>query len=236
MPTYDNKTYLKLMRPLPDYVERDIYDIPVIKPEKIDISMMNNGLWLTNMKNLSAKNGNRQTKIVHSFSYDDVLYREYNNPIRYLEKTSGFYAVSSFDFSMDEHMDFKHILEATYNNRWSGAFMQVNGRRVIPTVGWCLPNTYDICMAGLRDGGLFLISTLGVNNDERYPIFINGYYELRNRFPNTQILCVGDRLEGMDTDVCVVNYKNSFGNWDCYYDFWQPSFVNWNGTIEKGVL
>ena len=52
MPTYDYKKYLRLMRPLPEYVERDTFGIPVIEPQPIDISAMNNGLWLINMKNL----------------------------------------------------------------------------------------------------------------------------------------------------------------------------------------
>jgi len=30
---------------------------------------------------------------------------------------------------------------------------------VIPTVGWITPDTYDICFSGLRDGGVFIISS-----------------------------------------------------------------------------
>ena len=132
-------------------------------------------------------------------------------------------------------MDFKQILDATYDNRWSGAFMQTNGKSVIPTVGWVKPDTYDICFAGLRDGGVFLISTLGVNNSVCYPTFINGYHEMRNRFPNARIISVGDRLAGMDDDVCYVLYKESFGSWDRHQDWWQPRLFNWDMTVPKGV-
>ena len=235
MPVYNNKDYIRIMRPLPDYVERDKYGIPVIEAVPIDISAMNNGLWLINMKNISAKDKHPDRKIIHSFCYDDTLRRAYNNPINYLAKAAPYYAVSSFDFSMDEKMDFKQILDATYDNRWSGAFMQTNGKMVVPTVGWVKPDTYDVCFSGLRDSGVFLISTLGVNNSICYPAFIDGYREMRRRFPNTQIISVGDRLEGMDDDVCYVRYEDSFGSWDRRQDWWQPKLFNWDMSIPKGV-
>lgn len=235
MPTYNYKQYLCLMRPLPEYVERDQFGIPVIEPRRIDISSMNNGLWLINMKNISAKDKNASQKIIHSFCYDDALRRAYNNPVKYLARAAPYYAVSSFDFSMDSKMDFKSILEATYDNRWSGAFMQINGKIVIPTVGWTNADTYDICFSGLRDGGVFIISTLGANNTTSYPEFITGYYEMRKRFPSTQIVCLGDRLKGMDDDVCYVLYEESFGTWDKHRNYWQPKLLNWDGSIPKGV-
>lgn len=67
--------------------------------------------------NLSAKDKHPESKIVHSFCYDDTLQRAYNNPYRYLEKTALYLATTSFDFSMDSKMDFKQILSATYDNR-----------------------------------------------------------------------------------------------------------------------
>ena len=223
------------MRPLPNCVERDQYGIPVIEAQQIDISAMNNGLWLINMKNMSTKDKNAEHKIAHSFCYDDVLRRAYNDPIKHLARAAPYYAVSSFDFSMDIKMDFKTILAAIYDNRWSGVFMQTQGKLVIPTVGWLKPDTYDLCFLGLRDGGVFIISTLGTNNIKSYPDFIRGYHEMRTRFPSTQIICVGDRLKGMDDDVCYVPYEESFGTWDKYQDYWQPSLLNWDGSIAKGV-
>ena len=235
MPTYSNKEYIKIMRRLPDYVEHDSYGIPVIAADSIDISAMNNGLWLINMKNVSSKDRFPERKIVHSFCYDKTLYRAYNDPITYLARVGPYYAVSSLDFSMDSKMDFKQILEATYNNRWSGSFMQTHGKLVIPTVGWVNPDSYDICFSGLRDGGVFLISTLGVKNPSCHQDFIEGYHEMRERFPNTKIISVGQRVDGMDNDVCYVKYEESFGNWDRHKDCWQPRLFNWDMSIPKGV-
>lgn len=235
MPVYSNKEYIRIMRPLPEYVERDLFGIPVIEPVPIDISAINNGLWLINMKNISTKDKHPDRKIVHSFCYDDKLRSAYNNPVKYLARVAPYYAVSSFDFSMDERMDFKQILEATYNNRWIGAFMQANGKLVVPTVGWVKPDTYDICFAGLRDGGVFIISTLGNNNSICCSDFLNGYKEMRYRFPHTMVICVGDRIAGMDNDICYVKYEESFGSWDRHRDWWQPNLFNWDMSIPKGV-
>ena len=235
MPIYKYKEYLRIIRPLPEHVKRDRFDIPVIEPQKIDISAMNNGLWLINMKNMSSKDKNANRKIVHSFCYDDTLRRAYNDPLRYLARAAPYHAVSSFDFSMNSKMDFKNVLDATYENRWSGVFMQTHGKLVIPTVGWITSDTYDICFSGLRDGGVFIISSLGTNNPDSYPEFIAGYHEMRKRFPSTQIICVGDRLKGMDDDVCYVLYEESFGSWDKHQSYWQPKLFNWDGSIPKGV-
>lgn len=233
MPSYNYKDYVRIARPLPKFVERDAYDIPVIQPQRIDISAMNNGLWLINMKNMSAKDNLPSRKIVHSFCYDDALDRAYNNMIQYLARAARYRAVSSFDFSMHPGMDFPQILNATYKNRWSGAFMQTHGMISFATVGWVGPDTYDITLSGLRDGGIFLISTLGANNPLSQDLFLQGYHEMRRRFPNTTIICVGDRMEGMDDDVCYVKYEDSFGSWDRNKDWWQPSLVNWDMTIVK---
>lgn len=231
MPIYQNLEYIRTKRPVPAYVERDIYDIPVIQADNIDITDINNGKWLISLNNASGSDSLAAKKIVHSFKCDNVLRRWYNQPFKYLAYTASYYAVSSFDFSMDEEMEFPQIMAAVFSNRWSGIFAQTNGRKVVPTVGWTIPAYYDLCFSGLRDGGVFLISTLGTNNDESRHLFLEGYYELRNRFPNTRIICVGDRVPGIDTDVCMVRYEESFGSWNKKNKYWQPSFLNWDMSV-----
>ena len=110
-----------------------------------------------------------------------------------------------------------------------------SGKRTIPTVGWTSAASHNLCFSELRDGGVFIISSLGVNNNLSYPDFIEGYLELRRRFPNTKIICVGDKLSGMDNDVCYVLYEESFGTADRYQNYWQPRLINWNMSIPEGV-
>lgn len=235
MPIYSNKKYIRIVRPLPAFVERDIYSIPVIEPVDIDISNINNGMWLIGSKNAKQSDSHADSKIVLAFNYDDVLLRYFNNIDSFMHRTSRYLAVSSFDFSMDCKMDEHQIVSAVYNNRWSAAYMQANGRTVLPTIGWLREDTYDICFSGIRDGGTALISTLGTNNKDSYDVFINGYYEFRRRFPHTKLICLGDKLEGIDDDVCIVKYSDSFGNWEKNPGFWQPSLVNWDMSIKEVV-
>lgn len=231
MPVYCNKEYVKVMRPLPSFIKRDIYDIPFIEKDEVDITNLNNGKWLISMKNLSKNDRYGNRKIVQSFSYDDLLRREYNSMYKYLGKISHYSVVTSFDFTMDSKMDFHGVYDATYCNRWSGAFMQSHGKKVLPTVGWVGKEYDDICFAGLRDGSVFVISTLGVKNELSYNEYLRGYHEMRNRFPKSQIICVGNALEEMDKDVCVIPYKDSFGYWDRKSPYWQRKLFNWDGSI-----
>ena len=112
--------------------------------------------------------------------------------------------------------------------------MQSFGRKVIATVGWVKPDTYNICFAGLRNGSTFIISTLGVNNRICKPIFLEGYCYLRENFPDSKLICVGDKIIGMDSDVCYIPYDQSFGNWERYPGFWQQKLFNWDETAIGG--
>lgn len=126
------------------------------------------------------------------------------------------------------------IIDATFKNRWSGMWLQSNGyERVAVTVGWVNKDTYDICFAGIEDGTLLLISTLGAIKEGDYEIFFKGYKEMRGRFPHSQIICVGNKLPGMDDDVCYVSYEESFGTKDKYCNQWQAHFLNWDLTEAK---
>ncbi len=237
MPIYNSKEYIKIMRPIPSNWPTDIYGIPFVKKSRIDISNLKNGKWLINISNVNNKAKYLENKINHCFKYDGELLRYYNNPFLYLERASKCYASSTLDFSMHPQMKTAQIIEATFKNRWSGVFLQANGvERVAVTVGWVDKDTYDICFAGIYDGTLLIISTLGTNNPESIELFLDGYKELRKRFTNSPIICLGNKIQGMDDDVCYINYKDSFGNFDLYNDFWQPSLINWDNSIAKEVM
>lgn len=162
--------------------------------------------------------------------YDKVLFKLFNDPIKMLTTASEYYACSTYDFSMDSKMELTKIIESTFNNRWSGMWLQSNGiKNIAVTVGWVNSQTYDICFSGIYDGTLLIISTLGACFGESKNEFLKGYYEMRKRFPHSQIICVGNKIAGMD-DICYVSYKESFGNYDKYNDCYQTKLFNWNQT------
>lgn len=231
MPVYDNSEYIKIMRPIPKGWKVDKYGIPYVKKSEIDISNLNNGKWLVSLSNASIDDKNSKKKIIQSFRYDNELYRFYNKPFRYLEIASKYYAVSTLDFSMHPGMSEAQIINATFENRWSGVWLQQNGvDKIAVTVGWVYEDTFDICFSGIEDGILLIISTLGVCNEFSENDFLKGYRELRNRFKKSPIICVGNKIDGMHDDVCFIEYKDTFGNWDKYRNYWQPAFLNWDLT------
>ena len=235
MPVYKNLDYVRIVHPLPQYVERDIYGIPFVEGDSIDISDMNNGKWLINLDHAGSKDKYAYRKIVHGFSTDEVLMRQYNNPYRFLRKVGRYYAVTTLDFSMDDTFTAAQIIDATFRNRWSGAFLQAHGKMVIPTVGWTTEEYLDITFSGLRNGGIFIISTLGTHSVNNGQGFMKGYYELRSRFPDSRLICVGNAFPGMDSDVCYIPFSESFGSWDKYQDYWQPAMFNWDYSLSDVV-
>lgn len=233
MPVYESEDYIRTMRPIPKFVRRGAFGIPFIEKEESDIEDLGNGLWLTNINNVTSKAKHLERKINHMFRGDKELQRYYDHPYSFLEKVSKCYATASFDFSMHPGMSVAQIISATYKNRYSGMFTQTNGVRTFATVGWVEPDTYDICFEGLSDGAVFLISTLGVNNEDCEKRFLRGYREMRTRYPASRIISVGERIRGMDDDVFYVSYSESFGSGDRHSDYWQPRLFDARSIREE---
>ena len=238
MPIYGNKDYIKILRPIPSNWPKDIEGIPFVRKSEIDISNVNNGKWLIGIHNINNNSKNLNKKICHCFKYDKDLNRFYNNPFLMLERMTKCYAASTLDISMHKEMQRAQIIEATFKNRWSGIWLQMNGfEKVIVTVGWVKPDTYDICFAGIEDGTTLLISTLGVCNDEAKDDFILGYNEMIRRFPNSKIICVGNKLKGMNDNTCFVSYRQAFGTRDKKINYYQPRLFNWdNSEVDYNVI
>lgn len=213
MPYYDRYEHFDLVHPLPKYVERDIYDIPFIENDDIDLELLNNGVFLTGIQNISLKDKYADHKIIHCYKENTVLNKFYDHPLRYLDKIGRYYAICSPDYSAHNTMDWHGLYDAVYRNRYCGALWQSHGNKVITTVQWVDSKTYDLFFSGFRSGGIVSISTLGVNNDKCINQFLDGYNELRRRKNPKLIICVGDPIEGMDlTDVIFFPYEETFGN------------------------
>ena len=234
MPTYSNRDYVKLMRPIPSGWPKDTEGIPFVRKSALDISDLNNGKWLISVANINKTAKNLGRKIAHCFKFDGELDRLYRNPFLALEKMTKCYAASTFDVSMHEGMQRAQIIGATFKNRWSGVWLQMNGYdRVLVTVGWVKPDTYDVCFAGIENGTPLIISTLGACNGDSKTDFLLGYNEMRRRFPDSQVICLGKRLDGMGEDICYVEYGQSFGNFDSRHGYWQAKLFNWDFTEVK---
>ena len=62
-------------------------------------------------------------------------------------------------------MNYNEIRHNVYKNKWLGKTWQNYGCKVIPTIQWCTPSTYDICFGGIEKGSAVIVSTLGCTSN-----------------------------------------------------------------------
>ena len=81
-----------------------------------------------------------------------------------------------------------------YRSRLVGNFYQQMGLKVIPTISWCEPATFEFCFDGIPKGSIVAISTIGVKNDPKaMKIWTDGMDAMIERIqPHTVIEYGGD--------------------------------------------
>jgi len=144
---------------------------------------------------------------VHFFIDDYRFERVYRTPDRYLERLKQFLFVLSPDFSIYAEMPRWLQLAAVAKNRWCGSFWQSHGVKVIPTISWGLPDTYDFCFDGVEPGGIVAVSTLGCCKAKR--MFMRGYDRMLEVLTPSKVICFSRPFPEMQGNVLPVDYNNS---------------------------
>lgn len=140
-------------------------------------------------------------KGIHFFIDDYQFERIWNNPQKYIEKLSKFDCVLSPDFSLYREMPIANQIWNVYRSRLIGYIMQQKGLTVIPTLQWCMRESYDFCFEGIEPGGTVAVSTIGVKQDDiASKLFFEGMDEAMKRL----------------IPECLINYGGDIGyNYDC---------------------
>lgn len=213
MPYFTKQESFNRIRPLSSSIKRGKYDIPIIPKSEINLEKLNDGLFLQGFQNSTKKDTHCKEKIVHFFINDREFERLYEKSLKYIPRLAKYYAVRTPDFSRFDGRDKFGIIQATYRNRYLGALWSDYGRKVIPTIGWAGPASYEICFEGVETESIVSISTLGIHSDkESKEEFRKGFTRMRNKLNPSAIICLGDPVEGMNTDnVYFVPYQDSFG-------------------------
>lgn len=131
-------------------------------------------------------------KGVHFFIDDYQFNRLWNAPDRYLDMLSDFTHVLSPDFST--YTDFPKAIQIYnhYRKHWVGAYLQMYGINVIPTISWSTPASFEWCFDGEPEGGCVAVSSVGcMNNRKRKELFIAGYKEMIDRLHPEMIIFYG---------------------------------------------
>ncbi len=196
----------KVVRPVFGDCEYDAFDMPVIKKTSIECLDWNN-LKVIGLQNASAKTSSKDT-LVLMFSYDKRLLTLWNNPLKKIALFQGFAAIATPDFSIYPTMNTNEIRHNIYMSRWLGVTWQSYDCLTIPTIGWALPDTYDLCFSGVEKESIVIISTLGCQN--RTSDFLNGFNEMKSRINPPLIIVFGDMIPGMKGTFINFRYTDCF--------------------------
>ena len=142
---------------------------------------------------------------VHFFLDDYQFNRVWAQPDTYLSMLRKFQAVLTPDFST--FTDFPKAIQIYnhYRKRWLGAYWQMNGIRVIPTISWSDHSSYEWCFDGEPVGGTVAVSSVGTQNGkESGQLFLDGYREMMDRLKPSEIIMYGDIPDGCEGDIIQV--------------------------------
>lgn len=154
----------------------------------------------------------REVTGVQFFVYDHQFERVWNYPKRYADRLKEFGAVLSPDFST--YLDFPKAVQVFqhYRKHWCGAFWQLNGVTVIPTIRWCGKDSYDWCFDGEPEGGIVAVSNVGImNNKEFRQMFMDGYNEMLIRLQPKEVLFYGHIFDDYKGPVHYIRYEQEKG-------------------------
>ena len=180
------------------------WGIPALSKEEIkldDVSLLSYNDTKRNDNELNRSKG------VHFFVDDYKFESLYNNPARTLEKLSQYKFLLTPDYSLYADMKIWRQIESIAKSRYVGAYWQDQGLKVIPTISWSTPQSYEFCFAGIEKHSIVAVSTLGCLKAKRE--FLRGYQRMIDVIQPEKILCFGKTIDGMDGNIVVVDYLES---------------------------
>lgn len=173
-----------------------IFDVPRLLPTDITADSY---IGFNYAKSCKAP----QDKGIHFFIDDYQFTRLWTQPDAYLDLLGRFRCVCTPDFST--YTDFPKAIQIYnhYRKHWLGAYWQMHGITVIPTISWSDEASFEWCFDGEPEGGVVAVSSVGtqMNSDARR-LFLAGYREMLARLKPSTILfygyvpeeCAGDTI------------------------------------------
>lgn len=143
-----------------------------------------------------AKTSQNKNAGVHCFIDDYQFERLWNAPNDYVDLLFDYECFLTPDFSLYMDMPMAMKIWNVYRSRLIGQIYQDRGIRVIPTLSWAEPATYQFCFDGIEQGGTVAVSTVGVMNDsESRDIWADGMTEAIKQVRPKTVLCYGSRID-----------------------------------------
>lgn len=156
-----------------------------------------------------AKTSKTKDAGIHFYVDDYQFERIWTKPEKYLGLIREFQCMLSPDFSLYMDMPTPMKIWNVYRQRQIGAYYQSQGIKVIPTMQWAEPESYEYCFQGIPKGSIVSISTLGVKGDEdALKVWHDGTDEMIRRIEPSKILVYGGVIEHDYQGIEVIYYKN----------------------------
>lgn len=190
----DNENLQKI-----NFLENNKWNIPTIKGiEKFDEKV--EFLGFNYCKTQAKKN---QTDYgIHFFLDDYQFNRLWKSPDKYLQVLSKFKYVLSPDFSL--YLDYPKAIQIYkhYQKHWLGAYWELHGLKVIPTICWSDKESYKWCFDGEPKNTIVAVSSIGTQKDlQSKELFLNGYNEMLKRLQPKQVLFWGNIPKELDKSI-----------------------------------
>lgn len=179
----EQRNYENVQRMLFDGVGR--YDIPEIEPTQFDNAEFVGFNYAKSTKNC-------EDKAVHFFLDDYQFNRVWTDPDKYIPMLQRFKYVLTPDFSL--YTDFPKSLQIYnhYRKHWLGAYWQMHGINVIPTICWSDRDSFEWCFDGEPTRSVVAVSSVGTQNSkEKKRRFLDGYFEMVERLEPELIIFYG---------------------------------------------
>lgn len=133
---------------------------------------------------------------VVGFSYDYELERLSNNPQRYAPRIAKYKCICEPDFSMKIGDPLGVVVGNAFRSHSIAFCLQEYGCKVMPTMKWSSPESYEVCFDGYERGGAVIVSTIGTMKDERSRMYFkDGFKEMLKRISPDAVVLYGDNNE-----------------------------------------
>lgn len=180
------------------------WNIALVK--KQDINLNNLNLIACSDTKANDTDINRR-KGVHFFVDDYRFNSIYCHPEKSLHKYSQYAFLLTPDFSTYADMNLWRQMESVAKNRWCGAYWQNHGIKVIPTVSWSTPRSFDFCFDGIEHGSIVAVGMIGCKSNRLG--FMHGYDAMLSTIEPSTILCFGMPFPEMEGNIIPIDYLSS---------------------------
>ena len=162
-----------------------------------------------------AKSSKDKNTGIHFYVDDYQFERVWSYPEKYVDTLSEYECILSPDFSLYLDMPMPMKIWNIYRSRQIGAFYQNKGIKVIPTISWAEPDTYEFSFKGIPQNSIVSVSTVGVKEDkEALEIWRGGMDAMIDEIKPKAILVYGGKLDYDYGDIDVRYYDNEVTkNW-----------------------